>query len=229
LNHLKSEGDLILKPRAGSGGYGIRALSWHDGKILVNRKVKSESDLRLLLSKLNNYIITEFIEQHDYAAALYPKTANTIRIVTMWDMDKGEPFVAFAVHRIGSNASYPVDNFSKGGFSAFIDISKGQLGQMVTFPEFGRLIWHKTHPDTDSRIEGIKIPLWNEILDFILVIAKKLDLLPYIGWDVIVTKEGFKIIEANYNTDVNLLQIHKPLLTDSRIRRFYQHHRIIRT
>lgn len=49
----------------------------------------------------------------------------------------------------------------------------------------------------------------------------------YVGWDIIVTDDGYKIIEGNNYSDVNLLQIHRPLLADPRVRRFYLYHGII--
>ena len=52
-------------------------------------------------------------------------------------------------------------------------------------------------------------------------------LLKYIGWDVVITKKGLYIIEANNSTDVELLQVHKPLLINERVRNFYKYYKII--
>jgi D-alanine-D-alanine ligase-like ATP-grasp enzyme len=49
--------------------------------------------------------------------------------------------------------------------------------------------------------------------------------LPRIGWDVVVTDDGgFVILEINAHAGVETLQVHRPLLRDPRIRRFYEHH-----
>ena len=42
-----------------------------------------------------------------------------------------------------------------------------------------------------------------------------------------MTKDGFQILEGNNYTDVNLLQVHAPLLRDERILSFYQRHGVI--
>jgi hypothetical protein len=42
-----------------------------------------------------------------------------------------------------------------------------------------------------------------------------------------VTDAGFRIIEANSFTGPQFLQIHKPLLADERVRRFYEAHGVI--
>ena len=52
-------------------------------------------------------------------------------------------------------------------------------------------------------------------------LARKLSFLPYLGWDIAVTSDGFKVVEINGNTDVDLLQIKKPLLSDDRVRSEY--------
>ena len=50
----------------------------------------------------------------------------------------------------------------------------------------------------------------------------------YVGSDVVMTDKGFAVIEGNNNTDV---EIQAPfgfgLLTQPRVRRFYEYHKII--
>jgi len=50
----------------------------------------------------------------------------------------------------------------------------------------------------------------------------------YVGWDIILSSEGVPmVIEGNRATDVDIMQIHEPLLSDPRRRRFYEHHTVI--
>jgi hypothetical protein len=43
------------------------------------------------------------------------------------------------------------------------------------------------------------------------------------GWDVLVRADGTPVLlEANGNSDVNLLQVHGGLLADPAVRRFYE-------
>jgi hypothetical protein len=58
--------------------------------------------------------------------------------------------------------------------------------------------------------------------------AEQLAFLPYLGWDIAIAPDGgFRVVEINSNTDINILQIAKPLLSDERLRRFYEFHRVI--
>jgi len=59
-------------------------------------------------------------------------------------------------------------------------------------------------------------------------LANKLPYLDYIGWDIVPFEEYIIVIEANNHSDVNLLQVHKPLLKNEKIKSFYLYHEIIR-
>lgn len=218
---------LVLKPVVGGGGHDLILISKEQGKIYVNNEEETLERLRIIISELKNYLIQEFVTQAGYASSLFPKTTNTIRILTMWDIDRNLPFVAAAVHRIGTKRSFPVDNWSQGGLSAYINLRTGKISKAVSFPYSGKLVWHGNHPEIGSQIEGICIPHWSHIKDKILTMASSLRFVPYIGWDIVVTDIGFKILEGNTYSDVNLLQIHSPLLLDPRIKRFYKKYKVI--
>ena len=86
--------------------------------------------MEALLAPLRRYLITEFVVQAPYAASIYPHTTNMVRILTLWDLAVGRPFLAAAVHRFGTARSAPVDNWHGGwgGLSARIDLDSGVLG-----------------------------------------------------------------------------------------------------
>jgi hypothetical protein len=88
-------------------------------------------------------------------------------------------------------------------------------------------VTHATHPDTGTPIEGAVVSGWPAVRDGIVALATRLPFLPYVGWDVVVTDEGYQVIEGNRRPDVNLLQVHRPLLADPRVRRFYERHGVL--
>ena len=110
---------------------------------------------------------------------------------------------------------------------AEIELGTGTLGKAVSYPAEGRLVWHEKHPDTNEDIAGIRIPCWQEVMESVLNVARAFPFIRYAGWDVVVQNDGCTVIEANANSDVNLLQVHRPLLKDPRVRAFYKHHKVI--
>lgn len=227
---LREENRLVAKGLRGGGADSIFVLEWdgEDGEYRLGGEQVPYDALVDRLASLGNWILTSYVSQAPYSAALYRHSVNTIRVVTMIDPETGEAFVPIAVHRIGTPRSGTVDNWSKGGLSAEIDVETGVLGRAVQFPYDGELRWQEDHPTTGAEIEGTAIPGWDSIRSDLLSIAESIPYVPYVGWDLaIVGRREFEIIEVNANTDVDLLQVHRPLLQDERIERFYRHHDVI--
>lgn len=226
LRQLLLQGrEIVLKPAGGGGGCGISLLSYDDGGLKVNGEARDLDFLDELLTP--GTVISERVRQGAYAEKIFGKATNTIRIVTMWDPVREEPFIADAAHRFGNHQSAPVDNFGQGGFSASVDVETGELGRAVSFLYSGRLEWHSAHPDTGQQIRGTSIPNWTEVKKEILRVARALPHLVYVGWDVVVLDDGLSIIEGNSYPNPDVLQVHRPLLTDPRVRDFYRHHGVL--
>ncbi|MDN6160762.1 MAG: hypothetical protein L0I85_06245, partial [Staphylococcus equorum] len=159
---------------------------------------------------------------------IFPGTINTIRILVMRDPSTKQPFIATAVHKFGSKKTEPVDNVSNGGMTALVNLKTGVLEKSALHSMNNKEIeWINLHPDTKEIIEGVQIPNWSEIKKGILLMTNKFEQIQYVGWDVVVTNNGFKVIEGNNYSDVNILQIHQPLLENEKVKAFYEHHEII--
>jgi hypothetical protein len=227
MQYLRSKRKLVLKLITGSRGYGIKILSLQNDILTINSIETPVENLRILISSLKNYFATEFVTQGRFSSTLYPYSTNTLRILTMWDEKKSEPFIAFAVQRIGTSTSIPVDNFSQGGICARVDINTGEMYNGLKLNSKNKKVSYKRHPETEAQIKGAIIPNWREIKSDILKISRRIPFIPYVGWDIVITQDGFKILEGNYNPDPDVLQIHAPLLLDPRVRHFYKKYRII--
>ena len=225
---LDRDGRLVLKPTYGTTGSRILVCESDGERYQVNGEETPQSEFESLVSSLDEYLVCEFARQASYAADLYPDSTNTIRPLTMWDPKTDEPFITLAVHRIGTDRSAPVDNWSRGGLTADVDVASGELSHGVRAPRSGPIERHESHPDTGTPIAGTEVPGWSAIREGILDIAANYPQLPYVGWDIVVTDDGeFTVIEGNSCTDIDLLQVHRPLLDDPRARRFYEHHGIV--
>lgn len=222
---LESDSHLVLKWIHGGGGNNVLVCTYENGEYRINETVYSRNGFLERLRDLQDYLVCEYVDQHEFSSRLYPDAPNTIRILTMYDQHRGEPYVPAAIHRIGTNDSRPMDNFMQGGLSAGIDLTSGELGPAAQLTDDGQLAWHDVHPDTNTRIAGSRIPGWAEMLDRVRSFADLHAYIPYIGWDVIVAGEGnFTVIEANSYPGLHSIQAHTPLLADDRARQFYRDH-----
>ncbi len=216
-----SGGRFILKPYTGGGGLRVTALSSENGKPTVNWKESTPEAVEELVGRLEDGVISEFVTQHKYASDVFPFSTNTMRILTMWDYERDEPFVAFAGHRFGRPSSVPVDNCYQGGVSCPVDIETGVLG-VGRAGEFGdEVSKHETHPDTGAQMAGITVPHWERTKSELLDICRRMSYIPYIGWDVAITEDGFAVTEGNSCPDLGH-QVYGPLLADPRVRKFYE-------
>lgn len=213
----KLKEDIILKPSRGGGGGGVVKLTVKDMSydILVKQ-------IKNLLSTNVNYVIQEVIKQEGFCHSVNPCSVNTIRILTIQDPVTKKPFIAKAVQRFGTKESNYLDNWSAGGISVDIDIDKGIYKKGATFPKDAKIKWLSLHPDTGVKFENLKIENWTEAKRLVLNLSEELFYLRYIGWDVIPHGDKFYILEANSNSDVNLLQIHGGLLKNNEVKKFYQ-------
>jgi len=222
---LEAEGALVVKEGTGAAGNKVHVCGFDGDAHHIDGERLSTPALRDRLAAFDDYMVTEYCRQADYADAIYPGTANTIRLITM-NPAGDDPFLARAVHRIGADAAGVVDNFSRGGLAAEVR-PDGSLSSAIRYAD-RTVTWHDEHPDTGARIAGVPVPGWKRIREAILSAAADLPELTYIGWDIVVTGDGeFAIIEGNSNTGTKLPQAHGPLLRDERVRRFYRSHGVI--
>lgn len=221
--------ELVLKPSGGGGGLGFFHLEiGDDSGVRCNGKAVGNGELARIADTNDGCMVTGYVRQHPALRALYPRTTNTLRVVTMQD-ETMDPFIAAAVLRVGTSASEPTDNWRGGGLSASIDPEVGTLGKAADFPEHAdRLTWHARHPETGTQIEGMTVPHWQMIEREIREVARRLPFVPYVGWDLVVTEEGFSILEGNNYSGVGMLQIHQPLLADPRVEDFFRRHGALR-
>lgn len=229
IDQIKEEDKIVIKPYIDAdSGRGIYICEYKNGRIYFNNTEFKREDIVYLISELDKYIVTKYIEQHKYSANIYSNAVNTMRIITMEDPYTREVFIPIAVHRFGSKASGNVDNWGMGGLSAKIDLDSGVLSKATTKPIYDKKVWYSHHPDTGAEIEGVKVPKWDLIKEKILFLAEYMPYLKYVGWDVLITKDGeIAIMEANNCSGVNVLQAHGPLLANKRVKEFYKYYNII--
>ena len=216
---LKLRKELALKLVAGSLGVGFHKLSFINNEFYLDGEIINGDQLLEFLFQLKNYLVTEYIIPHHEIRKIYSLTANTIRVMVL-NEDGKEPIIANAFIRFGTSITGQVDNVSVGGICAIIDINSGYYhnGKRIVN---NKLVCCKVHPDTKVPIEG-KLPYWDFIKQKLIEISIYLAEVKYMGFDVAITENGFKIIEINSHQDIKWYQYYYPLLTNNEAESFFR-------
>lgn len=209
LRLAREKGVLALKPDEGSHGDGFYRLGWSEEEgFTLNGEPAGEDDvLAILRDPENRYLVTEFILMHPMLAEIYPNSVNTLRM-TVFKRDGVTPQLGNAYLRVGSVASGFVDNTAAGGLLAEVDIASGRFGSAKSLRN-GRVVETPNHPDTGVFIDGV-IPNWEFVKEQVLKMAASFSQLEYLGFDVAITEDGFKIPEINRFPDFPRIDVLEP-------------------
>ena len=190
----------------------------------IDLKPMSDEEFIAYLKDRDNWFLSEAMEQHSYLNKIYDKTVNTIRFITLRDPKTHMFKVFFAVQRIGTKETIPVDNGSRGGLVAKIDLETCLLSEARCL--HNRNVY-KVHPDSGAPIEGVQVPGWQQLKRDMLELADKLPYMHFIAWDILITEEGHCIIEANTSSGVNIIQLWGGQ-RNKELGDFYRYHKVIK-
>lgn len=211
---LEKEGHLAVKPLADSGGVGFIKLEYNNGSFLINNETVTVDNIIETLKSLDGYIVTEYIFSHHMIQNIYKVSPNTIRVISVHDHKDGTQIVG-AMMRFGTKKTGMVDNARQGGIVCGVKLDSGELydARITGKGEFIKIF---NHPDTNVPIKGY-LPHWNEIIAKIKTIGNFYPQLVYVGYDLIITESGFKIIEINSHPEIRSFQMYYPLLENKYI------------
>jgi len=214
----------VFRPTWSGSGQGVFFLDRADDGLALNGEPVTLAAAAALLARLDRYVATERVEQAAYAREIFPGSTNTIRFFTLWDGHSGTALVAAVTHRFGTSRSAPIDNWHQGhgGVSAAIDPETGTLGPGLRLSADLELIREPRHPETGAAIEGVAVPGFRDVIEGVRRTVAHFPFCPCIGWDVVVTGDGFRIIEANPIPGLTITQAHTPLLGDPRVRAVFE-------
>lgn len=210
--NLPKSGRIVLKKLSAGGGDGFNLLEHRDGRFFLNREECAKEDILRLLEN-DDFLLEEYCEQSGFEKKIWPYSVNTVRIITI--MDSAEPAHAVsAIHRFGMDQHKCVDNVSTGGLYAEIDLKTGKMSAAVCrdkdyfFDENGKTRKHRCHPISGETIQGKTIPGWEKMIKSTESLHAKLAFtgIGLIAWDIAMTDDGYKVIEANTSSAMKLIQ-----------------------
>ena len=201
LKLLESKSALAVKPLSGTFGAGFFKFTFQLDKYRINGREADKESVYAFLCSMKDHIVTEYVQMHDGLKKIYANSLNTVRLIIV-NEDGREPFVGVAGIKFGTERSGTVDNVSAGGIYCLIDVHSGYFCGGFGVTEDHKRVSYEVHPDTHEKLEGF-IPNWNIIADGILKICRYVPQLEYMGFDIAVTGDGFKIIEINSYPGMN--------------------------
>lgn len=176
----------IAKPVEGLKGHGIEKHSTSGF---------SEEDLKTLYNHLvaDDMLIEECLKAHD-DIYLGTKALSTFRIYTMID-GKGDVHVLKAKYRVGTGDA--ITDTDDGCIAYPISIEYG----VIEGPGINEVLNSKNyfyHPGCDKLVVGMRIPMWNRVLEVVNQAAKLIPQIRFVGWDLAITNNSVEIIEGNH-------------------------------
>ena len=159
------------------------------GALLKSLKEQSfKIDRRIILQPhLKNASKIEALVQSDALCSA--------RIITIRKPDgKAELLIARAGLPAGNGGG---SNFSGGALGAPVDGETGELGK-ARFKRLSKVMeLYEKHPSSGRRIEGFRLPDWNEAVNLAIAAHESFRRIAFVGWDIAFTKDGPVLIEGN--------------------------------
>ena len=224
LDLLDEVGAFVIKPVAAGKGKGIEIVKRTPDGYICNDKPATRDELIHLFNEGKDRLFCAFARQAEYLDNIYADSANTIRMIVLRNTETDKLELCFAVQRIGASWTGAVDNGSMGGLVSNIDIETGTLSEARTLHN---LNVYEVHPDTKAQIKGAVIPNWDAIKQGVVEVSTNFPYLDIIAWDILPTRDGFTVIEANASSGVNIIQLWGPQRY-GRLGEFYREHGIIK-
>lgn len=150
----------------------------------------------------SSWIIQRLAKPHAFTQAIVQQVVCTIRILVV---NEGEPSIIGALFRFGAGNT-AADNRPGQSYAAEINLLSGELGQAFAI-ENGLAVFYDHHPDTGVRISGKITPDWAEIKDLAIASSRKFSWLRLLGWDIALTDDGPRILEANSMAELLPVQV----------------------
>lgn len=231
FNLLKEKGILAMKPNSGtSGGLGFIKLEYVNGKLIENNKEIDMARYNEILSSMKNYVVTEYVKQHDELSKIWADSECTLRVI-MCKMPKDDVYTedkwqcVASLSRFGSSISGGASNLSSGGVGIGFDYETGKFKEYgIRYRQFCKdeNIFVYEHPDTHVKWQGSGLPNWQSVKQMIEKICLHVSSLCYLGFDVIITNDGMKLCEINTHPGGDYSQVQSgAFLKNDNVRKFF--------
>ncbi len=186
VSFCEKYGAIIAKEPWKAGGRGI----------LVYPKLPEGEALHALIKTWREkprVLLEELLVPHPALAAIFPDSLCTVRIHTLFCGNKAKIVLNSSI-RFGRKGS--LIDLCDNSYTLYLDESGNVLsgGAMNKFS----LGLEQKHGDTGAEFSEVTIPYWNQCCEVVKEAAKRVPEVPFVAWDVAITKEGVELIEGNF-------------------------------
>ena len=221
---LRDRKELAVKLLSGSAGEGFFKLQFIDGIFYVNNKSASEEELSDRLSaginsRSSGVLVTEYLHPNNQLAEIWADTANTLRLTVIREKNQ-QPKIISALIRFGTRKTGIIDNALAGGVFSKVNIQTGLFDHGKIY-ENGMLKDCPLHPDSNVKIGG-NVPDWVFLTEKTLEICQYIPQVVCMGIDLIVTDDGFRLIEINSHPNIEFIQYDIPAFKNDRCNEYYR-------
>jgi hypothetical protein len=208
---IQREKQVALKMASSDHGVGFYKLSYNEQFEIDNEPVTKEHFIAFL-NALDDYLVTEYIVAHQAIRSISSGALNTVRVMVVKE-DTTHSKLTNAVVKFSTTASGQVDNIQMGGIIAKVNVLTGEFSNAKKV--VNNIFFDcERHPDSNLEIKGF-LPNWQVMREKLSEISQHLAPLTYLGYDIAITDDGFKIIEINSHQGIRMFQVYGPLLKEN--------------
>lgn len=179
---IESLGRVIVKPLSSTWGIGVGV-----------KTIDDIDDILAEVSQGKKFMIEEIVVNHPDVAKVNPDSVNTLRVETCLDA-KGEFHLLNVLFMVGSTKTI-VSNCHSGGMMCHVNVKTGCIDNAGYNPKG---IWYEVHPASGITLRGYKLPYIDHLEEYIKGVCQVMPNARYVGWDVVITPDGFELIEGNF-------------------------------
>lgn len=161
---------------------------------LIDMSKENRSPAEVFDSIISNgkHILEDLIEQSSEMSYFNQSSVNTIRCMTVKTSHGIR--IPYCFMKCGREGSF-VDNGGAGGILIGIDVLTGKLNTNG-IDECGNI--YNCHPDSGKEFIGYKLPDWDRLKRICSSLAKRIERVQFVGWDLAHSKDfGWVIVEGN--------------------------------
>lgn len=212
---------LVVKPARGGRGRGVVIFTDLDedartGTTVRGKKVRLVKALERSAAAVQGPVVVQRrLRQHHAMDPYAPQGHSTVRVYTLRRVDGTLRHVG-AHLRLGRRHSM-TDHVWGGSVGADIDVDTGLVGQGVQVSKAGYEPTDR-HPETGVVFRGTTVPWWGEVRALCETVAQLFPEVRFVGWDVMVTDDGPRMLEGNRDIRLRTLQVLRGGVLDDGLR-----------